>query len=135
MVWLVNPKALNTIVAHIPGVVWSVAIEADKVGARAEVNLSTVRSTTTHTKLDQKTAHLTKIEVEHHDVDSLIVLHAPNALALEFGHDPSGAFGPGRSKNRMSQSGVVMSAVGTFGHGSSKAPEGQYILYRAAGLI
>ena len=133
---------LESQIAHMPGVVGSVAKKATAVGADATENLSTVRATTTHVKFDQETAHQTKIEVTHGEVDSFVTLHAPDAMALEFGHDPSGAFGPGRS-NRYTgdkRKGTynqfqVMSQVGKFGKEPSKAPEGQYILYRAAGLI
>jgi hypothetical protein len=40
-------------------------------------------------------------------------------MAIEFGHEPSGVFGPG----------------GRYEDVQSKAPEGLYILHRAAGLI
>lgn len=51
-------------------------------------------------------------EIEHaeHDVDNYTILHAPNAMALEFGHAPSGFF---KDKD-------------------SKPPSATYILTRAA---
>lgn len=42
-----------------------------------------------------------------------------NPKSIEYGHNPSGVFGPG----------------GRYGHIPSKAPEGLYILHRAAGLM
>ena len=145
MARLARPEVLNTIVSHLPGVVAAVAKEANEVGLRASANLDGVRASTVHVKLDQETAHQTKIEVEHGDVDSMVILEAPSAMSLEFGHEPSGAFAPGRSYRRVgtrSKTGrdarpvvQVMSQVGEFGREPSKAPEGQYILYRAAGLI
>ena len=51
-----------------------------------------------------------EIETAEHDVDMFTILHAPNAMALEFGHDPSGIF------------------AGT----DTKPPDPEYILTRAA---
>ena len=33
-----------------------------------------------------------EIETAEHDVDMFTILHAPDAMALEFGHAPSGYF-------------------------------------------
>ncbi|QFG04495.1 hypothetical protein SEA_JEEVES_20 [Mycobacterium phage Jeeves] len=51
-----------------------------------------------------------EIEEASNDVDEFTVLHAPNAMALEFGHAPSGFF------------------AGT----NTKPPAAEYILTRAA---
>lgn len=51
-----------------------------------------------------------EIETAEHDVDCFTILHAPNAMALEFGHAPSGVF------------------AGT----NTKSPDPEYILIRAA---
>lgn len=51
-----------------------------------------------------------EIETAEHDVDMFTILHAPNAMALEFGHAPSGWF------------------AGT----DTKPPDPEYILTRAA---
>ncbi|ACE79949.1 tail completion or Neck1 protein [Mycobacterium phage Bactobuster] len=57
-----------------------------------------------------------EIDTAEHDVDCFTILHAPDAMALEFGHAPSGVFGPG----------------GKYEHVDSKAPEPTYILTQAA---
>lgn len=51
-----------------------------------------------------------EIETAEHDVDMFTILHAPNAMALEFGHAPSGYF------------------AGT----DTKSPDPEYILTKAA---
>lgn len=57
-----------------------------------------------------------EIETSEHDVDCFTTLHAPDAMALEFGHAPSGVFGEG----------------GALSHVDSKAPDPTYILTQAA---
>lgn len=57
-----------------------------------------------------------QIETAEHDIDCFTILHAPDAMALEFGHAPSGVFGPG----------------GKYEHVDSKPPEPTYILTQAA---
>lgn len=111
-------------VLNLPGINLAVKEEAGDIGQRAEGILATVRAVTPHQKLVEEVAnpqpsHLTFIRVEKawdRPSDWFVSLYAPspsNAYALEFGHAPSGFF-----KNKP-----------------SKAPEGLYILHRAAGLI
>lgn len=63
----------------------------DNVTTRARGNLDAQKSTTRITEKDYFPA-----EIEEDDSPSLVdyftVLHAPNAMALEFGHAPSGWF-------------------------------------------
>jgi hypothetical protein len=119
----------NDTVLHLPGVTRSVKEEAQDVGQKAEVLLDVARAMTPHEKLgadrvtNPQPSHLTDIEVEpapDQFTDWFVSLVAPapsNPLAIEFGHDPSGYFAPER-----------------YGR-LTKAPEGLYILHRAAGLI
>jgi hypothetical protein len=111
-------------VLNLPGVNLAVKEEAEDIGQRADVILETVRATTPHQKLVEEVTNpqpsrLTFIRTEKawdRPSDWLVSLYAPNpsnAYALEFGHQPSGFF-----KNKP-----------------SKAPEGLYILHRAAGLV
>lgn len=87
--------------------------ENDGVRRRAVTNLEQANKTSRITKDGYFPA---EIETSERDVDFYTTLVAPNAVALEFGHDPSGAFGPG----------------GRY-YGRQKAPtDPEYILTRAA---
>lgn len=77
------------------------------VEVRANVNLAATDHTPRKTKKGYFPA---QIETAEEGVDCYTILYAPNAVALEFGHDPSGWF------------------AGT----DTKAPIGEYILIRAA---
>ncbi|AHG23803.1 tail completion or Neck1 protein [Mycobacterium phage EagleEye] len=77
------------------------------VSGRARANLAQANSTSRVTETGYFPA---EIETAEHDVDSFTMLHAPNAMALEFGHAPSGVF------------------EGT----DTKPPDPEYILIRAA---
>ncbi|QGJ89720.1 hypothetical protein SEA_SUPERCHUNK_20 [Mycobacterium phage Superchunk] len=77
------------------------------VEGRARSNLAQANSTTRVTPTGYFPAEIDSAE---HDVDCYTILHAPNAMALEFGHDPSGVF------------------AGT----DTKSPDPQYILTKAA---
>lgn len=77
------------------------------VTRRAQDNLA--KANTTH-RVTPEGYFPAEIESSEHDVDCFTTLHAPNAMALEFGHDPSGVF------------------KGT----DTKPPEAEYILIRAA---
>lgn len=56
---------------------------------RARENLAKANKTRRITKKDYFPA---EIEAAENDVDCYTILHAPNAMALEFGHEPSGFF-------------------------------------------
>ncbi|CAA79397.1 tail completion or Neck1 protein [Fromanvirus L5] len=81
--------------------------ERNKVTRRAKANLARQNSTTRITDEGYFPATITE---QDGDVDFHTILNAPNALALEFGHAPSGFF------------------AGT----DTKPPEATYILTRAA---
>jgi hypothetical protein len=95
---------------------------AVRIGVRAENNLQSARATTPHVKIDG-TGKQTEIDLEKapdRPLDWLVYMKAggkdPDAIAIEYGHFPSGVFAPERY-------GKV-----------TKAPAGLYILTRAAGL-
>lgn len=77
------------------------------LSGRARANLAAANTTS---RISKEGYFPAKIETSEHDVDCFTTLHAPNAMALEFGHSPSGFF------------------AGT----KTKAPDPTYILTRAA---
>lgn len=89
----------------------------NRVDHRASRNLAKARGSTRWYKIHGP-AHLTQVGSFIDGSDGVIYLQAPNAMAIEFGHGPSGVFGPG----------------GEYGHLETKAPHGLYILTRAASL-
>jgi len=102
-------KQMNHVISHIEGVGRSTYEEANKREHYAAANLAEVRATTTHSKIHGPD-HLTSTSSQQSFPDALFSLDAPNAVAIEFGHDPSGVF------------------AGT----DSKPPQGLYILTKAA---
>lgn len=114
---LIGQKAMNSIVSRHTEVRRAVHKEGRGVENRASANLAKARASTRWSKIVGP-GHLTFVSGEAAGSDYLIHLNAPNAMAIEFGHAPSGVFGAG----------------GSLGHVQSKAPEGLYILIRAAGL-
>ena len=117
MAKLIGKKAMNLVVSHLDEVRHEVHREAVGVADAADAGLAEARATTKWYKIIGP-SHLTRVEATKHDVDSTADLIAPNAMAIEFGHAPSGVFGPG----------------GRYEHVQTKAPEGLYILHRAAGF-
>jgi hypothetical protein len=113
-VQLIGETAMHQVISHLEGVKHAVHDEAKTLSRKAEANLREARSSTRWYKI-LGPGHLTSISVSQGDVDSFVNLNAPNPLAIEFGHAPSGVFGPG----------------GRYGHIKTKAPEGLYILTRA----
>ena len=77
------------------------------VYGRARSNLAAANKTSRVTQTGYFPAY---IDTAENDVDMYTMLNAPNAMALEFGHDPSGVF------------------AGT----DTKPPDPEYILTRAA---
>lgn len=114
---LIGNKAMNHVISHLPGVVQAVRDENDEIYDRARANLAAARASTQWSKIVGPD-HLTRVTKSHGDVDAFTNLEAPNAMAIEFGHQPSGVFGPG----------------GRYGHLDTKAPEGLYIITKAARL-
>jgi hypothetical protein len=104
----------NDTVLELPGVGQSVKDGAQDVEENAKVILRTIRATTPHSKISGPD-NLTKITSEKatdQPNDWFVSLWAPNPVAIEYGHQPSGWF------------------AGT----DTKAPDGLYILHQAAGL-
>lgn len=81
------------------------------VNGRARSNLAAANASS---RITPEGYFPAEIESAEHDVDCYTILHAPNAMALEFGHSPSGVFDPER-----------------YGR-LTKAPDPTYILTRAA---
>lgn len=114
---LIGQKAMNRVISHQSEVKRAVNKKGRSVEQKARGNLARARASTKWSKIIGP-GHLTFISSSETGTDYLIHLNAPNAMAIEFGHSPSGIFGPD----------------GSLGHIQSKAPEGLYILIRAAGL-
>lgn len=114
---LIGQKAMNSIVSRHTEVRREVHQKGRQVENKAKANLARARASTRWSKIVGP-GHLSFVTGSASGSDYLIHLNAPNAMAIEFGHAPSGVFGPG----------------GSLGHVPSKAPEGLYILIRAAGL-
>lgn len=104
----------HEVVLSLPGVKRSVREAADDIEGDAEAILFTIRATTTHKKIvgPDGLVSISKEPAKDNNTDWFVSLHAPNPVALEYGHEPSGIF------------------AGTDTH----APDGLYILHRAAGL-
>jgi len=90
----------------------AVARHNEKVTAAAKANLAATKHTPrlAEAKDSADIYFPAEIESSEHDVDCFTTLHAPDAMALEFGHAPSGYF------------------KGT----KTRPPAGTYILTRAA---
>ena len=111
-VQLIGQKAMNRVVAHLGEVKDEVHDHAKQKGQSTEAELSAARASTRWHKIHGPD-HLTKVSVTRGEVDSFVNLEAPNAMAIEYGHQPSGVFS------------------GT----NTKSPDGLYILNRGTGLI
>jgi hypothetical protein len=126
MEWLVGKKALNAIVSHQPEAEDGAHDMAKKVGAHAEAHLEAVRGSTHWYKIHPETSppHETEIKVEKgtdpkHTQDSFVVMEGNNPMATEYGHHPSGVFGP----------------EGSLGHVPTRPPAGLHILGLAAAVV
>lgn len=117
MVQLIGQRAMNLVVSHEEEVRSAVHKEAEAMGEIGKAILEEARASTRWHKIIGP-GHLTFVETTQHDVDSTVDLIAPNAMAIEFGHSPSGVFGED----------------GSLGHIKTKSPEGLYILHKAAGF-
>jgi len=119
-VQLIDDYAMNLVVSHIDGVRESVSKEAEVIEGRAKGYLEEARATTHWHNIGDpaSTGHRAEVTLTHGDVDSFVNLEGPDAIAIEFGHEPSGVFGPG----------------GSLGHLVTRAPHGLYILTHATGF-
>lgn len=121
--WL-EPR-LESVIAHMEGVGNALYDEAGDRERVAHGILLQIRETTTHEKIDQDAAHETDTSYQRDPetrIDSFFCLDgkesgSTSAMSIEFGHLPSGYFAPERYGRK------------------TKAPEGHYILHRAAGLF
>ena len=106
--WNYGKRELHKLIANKPGV-GKATYDKAKDGERlTHSNLETARATTTHHKI-YGPDHLTHTDARRDGPDAEFALLAPNALAIEYGHDPSGVF------------------AGT----DTESPEGLYIITRA----
>jgi len=81
----------NGAAAHHKDTHAAILREAASVELRARQNLAQAHETT---RISNKDYFPAEIDSEELGVDRFVILHAPNAMALEFGHDPSGFFDP-----------------------------------------
>lgn len=100
-------KNANSVAARCSETKRAVRRENRMVRGRARENLAAANSTS---RITLEGYFPARIDDAEHDVDCFTILVAPNAMALEFGHAPSGRF------------------AGT----DTKSPDPTYILTRAA---
>lgn len=116
---LYGPKLINGAAAHHPETQAAVLAVAKGIETRAGANLAQSRANDI-TRIDgmdgQHEITRERGTNEYGDVDWLVNLEGPGAMAIEFGHAPSGHFDPD-----------------TYGK-VTKAPQGLYILSGAAGF-
>jgi hypothetical protein len=116
----VGKKELNSYLAMVPEVQRELWSEAKRVERIADNKLDFARASTQWFKIAAP-PHLTYIALQRATknsqgkasaTDYLVTMFAPNAWAIEYGHEPSGVFGPG----------------GKLGHIESKPPRGLYLM-------
>lgn len=105
-IWLETDKAMNRRVSHLKPVQEALDTLADDVHGRAEAALATHRKSG-RTKVEKK-----RVKDRYKKIDWEIALVGKNAVAIEFGHQPSGIFEDTDTEH----------------------PKGLYILHKAAGL-
>lgn len=122
MAVVVYAKAARTAARHVD-TRRGVRKVRDGVTRRARKNLEMANDTSRITKDGYFPATIQEAEeiLDDHE-RCFTILHAPNAMALEFGHAPSGAFGP------MTKSGEP----GKFYGRQTEDTPAEYILSRAA---
>lgn len=112
MARLIGKKAMNRVASRHKDARDAVRREAREVENKARNGLARARASTQWSKIHGP-SHLTFVSsTAEGGSDVLVHLNAPNAMAIEFGHAPSGFF------------------EGT----KTKAPHGLYILANAAGM-
>lgn len=115
---------LERLIAHKKGVYAAICKEAQDRERLTHALLDQARASTAHEKFDWLHAHETDTSWQPvgDGVDAWFSLTGAthtSVKSVEYGHLPSGVFGPD----------------GHLGHIRSKPPEGLYILHRAGGLI
>jgi hypothetical protein len=87
-------KSFNGMIAHMDGVNAVLRGEAERLQGIAQGRLQSARAATRWRKYDRASAGETKIEVTEADgkytSDYHVSMVAPNAVAIEYGHAPSG---------------------------------------------
>jgi hypothetical protein len=87
-------KAFNGMIAHMGGVKGALRDEAGRLEGIAQTRLTAARSSTKWVKYDRDSAGETAIEVSEADgqytCDYHVSMTAENAMAIEYGHAPSG---------------------------------------------
>lgn len=115
----VKQSTLNGLAAHDPKVQRALWHEAKKIEATADRKLQTVRASTEWYKIvpEMSPPHVTHIQLQRDATDGqtadyLVSMVGLNAWAYEYGHSPSGVFGPG----------------GRLSHVKTKAPRASYLM-------
>lgn len=90
-----KPKSFNKFIAGMPGVQNEIRSETERIGRIADRKLAALRASSPWVKIADPSG-LTKITTEYGGFDGFINLEAykMGAMALEYGHEPSGVFGP-----------------------------------------
>lgn len=115
----VKQSTLNGIAAHHPKTQRALWSEAKKLESAADRRLEGIRASTGWEKIVPETSppHVTRIVLQRDDTegktaDYLVSMLGLNPIAFEYGHRPSGVFGPG----------------GRLSHVKTKAPRATYLM-------
>lgn len=110
---LIKQRSMNLVVSHLGEVDRALKKQARKTAKIADQRLESARASTQWYKIADPDDQ-TEISVSKGDVDYWVNMdgYKDGARALEYGHAPSGIFGP----------------EGRLGHIKTKAPMGLYIL-------
>lgn len=90
-----KPTSFNKFIAGMPGVQAEIRSETQRIGRIADRRLTALRASSQWVKLADPSGQ-TKITTEYGGFDGFVNLEAykMGAMALEYGHEPSGVFGP-----------------------------------------
>jgi hypothetical protein len=114
-------KQVEGVISHMPGVQAELRGEANKLRSNANTRLESIRAATQWEKYDKSSAHLMKIVVREttgkYTQDYWVTMESDRpedalAGAFEYGHAPSGIFGP----------------KGKFAHVKTQAPKARYLM-------
>ncbi len=116
-----NERTFNGMISHMPGINAELRRVANELKSDADTRLEGIRGATQWEKFDRDAAHLMKIVVHEtegkytQDYWVSMVSDDPEAAlpgAFEYGHPPSGVFGPG----------------GRLSHVKTRAPRARYLM-------
>jgi hypothetical protein len=105
-----SDKICNKAASHHVKSRAAVRRETGAIEKRAEKNLASARASSETSKyfgID----HQTKITSEQHHIDGYVSIEGPGAIAIEFGHKPSGVF---KGKNVKSSQGLYILSRAAF---------------------